>query len=65
MTSADAYPVQKIFQMFYYEFLESHPSLSAEKRKTATDIMYCKTGGLGYNFSYCEDCGHPVIHAVS
>ena len=65
MTSADAYPVQKIFQMFYYEFLESHTSLSAEKRKTATDIMYCKTGGLGYNFSYCEDCGHPVIHAVS
>ena len=27
--------------------------------------MHCKTGELGYNVSYCEDCGYPVIHAVS
>ena len=27
--------------------------------------MHCKTGELGYNVSYCEDCGFPLIHAVS
>lgn len=27
--------------------------------------MRCKTGGPGYNASYCEDCGFPMIHAVS
>ena len=27
--------------------------------------MHCKTGELGYNVSYCEDCGFPKIHAVS
>ena len=27
--------------------------------------MKCKTGELGYNISYCEDCGFPQIHAVS
>lgn len=65
MTFADDYPVRKIFQMFYYEYLNSHPNLPAEKRKAAEDILKCKTGMLGYNFSYCEDCGYPVIHAVS
>ena len=65
MTSADTYPVRKIFQSFYSEHLKNHPSLSAEKRKTAESIMFCKTGALGYNVSYCEDCGYPVIHAVS
>ena len=27
--------------------------------------MNCKTGSLGYNVSYCEDCGYPLVHAVS
>ena len=27
--------------------------------------MRCKSGELGYNVSYCEDCGFPQIHAVS
>ena len=27
--------------------------------------MHCKTGDLGYNVSYCEDCGFPMIHTVS
>jgi len=27
--------------------------------------MRCKTGELGFNASYCEDCGYPVIHTTS
>ena len=64
MTSTD-YPVRDIFRRFYPDFLTLHPALSEEKRKTAASIMHCKTGDLGYNVSYCEDCGFPVIHSVS
>lgn len=64
MTSTD-YPVRDVFRRFYPDFLTLHPALSEEKRKTAASIMHCKTGDLGYNVSYCEDCGFPVIHSVS
>ena len=64
MTSTD-YPIREIFRRFYPQYLILHPSLSPEKRKTAASIMCCKTGELGYNVSYCEDCGFPVIHSVS
>lgn len=64
MTSTD-YPIREIFRRFYPQYLALHPSLPQEKRKTASAIMRCKTGELGYNISYCEDCGFPVIHAVS
>ena len=65
MTSTDSYPIREIFRLFYPAYLESHPRLSPEQRKTADAIMRCKTGELGYNVSYCEDCGFPMIHAVS
>lgn len=64
MTSTK-YPVRDAFARFYPEFLKLHPGLPEEKRKTAASIMRCKTGDLGYNVSYCEDCGFPMIHAVS
>ena len=64
MTSID-YSIREIFRRFYPEYLILYPSLSSEKWKTAASIMYCKTGELGYNVSYCEDCGFPMIHTVS
>lgn len=59
------YPIREAFRKFYPAFLADHPGLSMEKRKVAESISRCKTGELGYNVSICEDCGHPVIHAVS
>ena len=59
------YPIREAFRRFYPAFLAEHPGLSMEKRKVAESISKCKTGELGYNVSICENCGHPVIHAVS
>ena len=64
MTSTDPYPVRDAFRRFYPDYEKHHP-LTEEQRKTAASIMHCKTGELGYNVSYCEDCGFPLIHAVS
>lgn len=64
MTSND-YPIREIFRRFYPEYRGLHPVVSDEMHKTASAIMRCKTGDLGYNVSYCEDCGFPQIHAVS
>ena len=64
MTSND-YPVREAFRRFYPEYLTFHPSLTEEKRNTADALMRCKTGELGFDVSYCEDCGFPLIHAVS
>lgn len=66
MTSAEPpYPIRDAFILFYPEYEKKHPSLCVEQKKAAYAIMRCKTGALGYNASYCEDCGLPVIHAVS
>lgn len=67
MTSIDnkEYLIRDAFRRFYPEFLASNPGLTPEQRKTASCIMKCKTGELGYNVSVCENCGYPVIHAVS
>ena len=59
------YPIRYAFRRFFPDYLKAHPGLSEEKRKTAYCIMKCKTGELGYNVSVCEECGSPVIHAVS
>lgn len=64
MTSIDPYPIRDAFRLFYPDYARHH-SLTDEQRKTAASIMHCKTGELGYNVSFCEDCGFPVIHAVS
>lgn len=60
-----AYPIRDAFRRFYPVYEASHPGLSEEQRKAANLIMKCKTGELGYNVSVCENCGKPVIHAVS
>ena len=67
MTSTDCndYLIRDAFQRFYPSFANAHPSLSPEKRRSAECIMKCKTGELGYNISICEECGYPLIHAVS
>ena len=67
MTSTDTiqYPIRDAFRKFYPAYHAAHPDLEPEKRKAATSIMYCKTGELGYNCSYCEECGHMEIHAIS
>lgn len=59
------YKLRNALERFYPAFLDGHPGLSVEKRKVAESIIKCKTGKLGYNVSVCEECGHPVIHAVS
>ncbi len=64
MTSTDPYPIRDAFRRFYPDYARRH-SLTDEQQKTAASIMHCKTGELGYNVSFCEDCGFPVIHAVS
>ena len=64
MTATD-YPIREIFRRFYPEYRKTHPFLSREAEKTAACITHCKTGELGYDVSFCEDCGRPRIHAVS
>lgn len=64
MMSTD-YPIREIFRIFYPDYLALHPSLPPEQQSVAHNIMHCKTGELGYNVSYCEDCGFPRIHSVS
>lgn len=58
------YPIRDAFQKFLPEYLDNH-ALTPQQWKTANCIANCKTGGLGYNVSYCEECGHVEIHASS
>lgn len=66
MTSTDksAYPIREAFRKFLPDYLASH-SVSVQQLKTAHCISNCKTGELGYNVSYCEECGHVEIHSSS
>lgn len=50
--------------MFLPEYLESHPA-TPQQRKAASCIASCKTGALGYNISYCGECGRVEVHASS
>lgn len=60
-----SYPIRDIFRRFYPDYRKMHPYISAERQNAAEAIMKCKTGELGYNISICEECCHPMIHAVS
>lgn len=64
LTDNSSYPIRDAFQKFLPEYLDSH-SLTPQQWKTANCIANCKTGGLGYNVSCCEECGHVEIHASS
>lgn len=59
-----SYPIRDAFQKFLPEYLDNY-ALTPQQWKTANCITNCKTGGLGYNLSYCEECGHVEIHASS
>ena len=66
MTPTDSsYPIRDAFRRFFPNYAELHPFLPMEQLKVASSIMRCKTGELGYNVSYCDDCGYPLVHAVS
>ena len=66
MTSDNtSYPIREAFRRFYPDYRKLHPHLPSHQKRTAAAVMKCKTGELGYNISYCEDCGLPQIHAVS
>lgn len=56
------YKVQQVFQKGYTDYAEKAPFLSPVQRKAAMDIIYCKTSHLGFQASYCTDCGHRKIH---
>ena len=64
-TDTGNYPIREAFRKFFPAYLAEHPMLPEEKCKAGYAIMRCKSGDLGYNISICEDCGHPLIHAVS
>ena len=65
MTSNSDYPIRDAVRRFFPEYQKLHPCLRPNQRRTAEAIMKCKTGELGLNVSYCEDCGYPKIHNVS
>ncbi|WP_334196304.1 IS91 family transposase [Muricomes intestini] len=62
--SCGSYPIRKIFQQFYSEYLDSH-TVTEVQHQTACCIADCKTGALGYNISFCKECGHVSIHACA
>lgn len=64
LTDNSSYPIRDAFRRFLPEYLESH-DITPQQWKTANCIANCKTGNLGYNVSYCEECGHIEIHASS
>lgn len=59
-----SYPIRDAFQKFLPKYLDNY-TLTPQQWKTANCIANCKTGGFGYNVSYCEECGHVEIHASS
>ena len=61
---ATEYPIREIFQKFYLDYARLHP-VNEQQAKAAGCISKCKSGLLGYNISYCKECGHTEIHAVS
>ena len=63
--STKEYLVRDAFRKFYPAYAQNHPKITVSQRKAAECIMKCKTGELGYNLSYCEQCGKELIHSVS
>lgn len=53
--------IQEIFRKSYGSFYQDLKP-SAEQAKAATSFINCKSGDLGYNISFCSDCGHSERH---
>lgn len=58
------YKIRTVFKKFFRNYAAKH-TLSSEQEKAGFCISNCKTGNLGYNVSYCKECGHVEIHASS
>ena len=56
------YRIQKIFCSSYDDYQNAAFFQSDVQRKAARDVMRCKSGKLGMNFSRCDDCGHISAH---
>ena len=56
------YKIQKIFDLSYDDYQNSSFFQSEVQKKAARDILHCKSGNLGRNFSRCDDCGHISAH---
>lgn len=59
------YPVREIFRLFLPKYKQEHPHMPLHVLKVAESISRCKTGELGYDVSFCPECGTTQIHAVS
>ncbi|MBR2187561.1 MAG: IS91 family transposase [Lachnospiraceae bacterium] len=59
------YPIREIFRLYLPEYRQQYPQTHPNVLKAAEAISRCKTGELGYNVSYCPECGTTEIHAVS
>lgn len=58
------YRIRKAFRSFFHDYSETHV-LSPEQKKAGICISRCKTGELGYNICYCEECDYMEIHSCS
>ncbi len=62
--SETPYGVREAFRIFGASYQASH-HLTRSQEKALFSISDCKTGELGYNVSYCPECGYTRIHACS
>ena len=54
--------VKEIWDLSYVSFSSSGAFQSDVQKKTSSAILACRTGRLGYNVSFCSDCGYTRIH---
>ena len=54
--------IQQGFQNGYGAYAQMPPFLSDVQRNAAKAILHCKTSRLGFQASFCTDCGHLKIH---
>lgn len=57
-----SYRIRQIFEAAFETYSAQASFLSDVQRKAARDIINCKSGKLGCNFSQCTDCGHMEVH---
>ncbi|MCD8299553.1 MAG: IS91 family transposase [Clostridiales bacterium] len=64
LQTGPVYPIRDAFRKFFTAYKATH-DLSPSQEKAGFSISSCKTGDLGYNVSYCPECGRTFIHASS
>lgn len=63
-SEAIEYPIRKIFSDHLPAILADN-SITEEQKKAAVCISRCKTPALGFNASYCPECGKLYLHYAS